>query len=341
MVTFMERLLAAAGVEAGDAQTLAEILIRADLQGYPGHGVGHVGSYLDRIESGLIDLSARPEVVSSTDTTAVLDAGFYIGQIAAHHAMSLAIEMAAGHGAGIVCLRRSGHVGRLADYVEMAAERGMIGLAAVSVGGGNVAPYGSMEPIAGTNPIAFGIPGPGGEHIIFDFATAAMSMGELLRKAAAGEPIPDGVMRDGEGHPTTDHARFAGPPRGTLMPFGGYKGSGLHLVAEVLAGLLSGNGPGRDWRDKGASAINAAFFQAIAVERFEPLDAFHRQVADLAEFVRSRKPAPGFGAVRLPGDGSRERARIALAEGVEIHERDWRPLVEHAARLGVEVPAPL
>ncbi len=342
LLEFGERILLAAGVRDEDARLVAALLVKADLQGYSGHGLSHVHSYIERMKNGLIQLDAEPEVLREGKSTAVIDGHFYIGQVVAHHGMELAIRKAKEHGVGVVAIRHSGHVGRLADYVEMAAERGTIGFAATSTGGGNIAPYGGMEPIAGTDPMAYGIPGKNGEHIIFDFATSAMSMGEFNNLVASGEPIPEGILLDGYGNPTTEFAGFRGPPRGVMLPFGGHKGSGLHLMSGILAGLLSGNGKGMNWLKNGASAINGVFLQAIAVEEFMPLAQFEDEVADLAGFIRTRKPAPGFEAVRLPGDRSRQEAARQMHEGIEMDDPTWGRLIHTAAELGVtDLPTPI
>ena len=341
LLHFAEAVLQAAGVAEDDARLVAGLLHRADLRGYPGHGVGHLDSYVERIRNGLIRLDGRPEIVREGKSTAVVDGHFYIGQVVAHFAMQLAVSKAGEHGVGVVSVRHSGHVGRLADFVEMASDQGMIGMAATSLGGGNIAPYGGMEPIAGTNPIAFGFPGRGGQRITIDLATASLSMGELQRMVARKEPVPEGIMLDGSGAPTTDYRAFIGPPRGVMLPFGGHKGSAIHIAVEILGGLLSGNGLGRDWLDKGASAINGAFFQAISVEEFLPLDEFLDMMDELVEWIRSRRPAPGFDAVRIPGDGSRERTAQHLRDGVEIDETAWGHLVKTAQDLDVDLPTPI
>jgi hydroxycarboxylate dehydrogenase B len=339
---FGQRLLEAAGVPSEDAALVARLLVAADLRGYTGHGLSHIHSYIERMSNGLIRLDGEPEIVREGKTTAVIDGHFYIGQVVAYRAMSLALQKAREHGVGVVCVRRSGHVGRLADYVEMAADRSMIGVGTVSVGGGNIAPYGGMQAIAGTNPFAVGIPGKDGEHIILDFATASMSMGELTHRVAHNEPLPEGILLDGYGQPTTDFSAFRGPPRGVMLPFGGHKGSGLHVMTDILAGLLSGNGRGMGWLDKGASAVNGVFLQAISVEEFQPLNEFVEQVADFAAFIRSRQPAPGFTEVRLPGDGSRRNTERQMRDGIEIRDAEWQHLRETAERLGVtDLPNPL
>jgi uncharacterized oxidoreductase len=339
---FAEQLLTAGGVTADDARLWASMLVKADLQGYTGHGVTRLPQYVDRVHKGLVKLNGVPTIIREGKTTAVMDGGFYIGQVVAHRAMKLAIDKAAEHGLGMVAVRHCGHVGRLADYVEQAVERGFMAFSAVSVAGNNIAPYGGLEPVAGTNPIAFGFPGPDGQDFIFDFATASISMGELQRRVARQEPIPDGVLLDGHGQPTNDFNAFRGPPKGVMMAFGGYKGAGLHMVAEILGGVLSGNGIGQHWVDRGGPAVNAAVFQAIDVEEFLPLEEFRAGMAELREYAFSRRRAPGFGAPRFPGDGARQRMAEQLVRGVELDDPGWESLLACAAELGVkEVPAPL
>jgi len=333
---FAEKLLSAAGVPYEHSQLVAKLLLKADLYGYPGHGISRIPSYVSSIRAGVTSLEGRPKVIREGKTTAVIDGNHCMGQVVAHEGMNLAITKAREHGVGIVCILHSAHVGRLADYVEVAAEHGMIGFAAVSVGAGNIPPYGAMEPITGTNPMAFGIPARNGQHIILDFATAAMSMGELQKKVSKGEKIPEGVILDGQGNPTTDFRSFLGPPRGVILPFGGYKGSGLNLITEIMAGLLTGNGLGREWWNKGGQAVNGVFLQALRVEEFQPLEVFYEKVDQLAALVKSRKPAPGFTEILLPGERSRRRAELQLREGVEIDEATWNKLTQCAVDLGVD-----
>lgn len=323
-----------------DAGLVAALLVKAELRGYAGHGVTRVPQYLAFIENKTYDLSATPQVEHEGKITAVIDAKHYIGQAAACMAMKLAIDKAKQHGAGIVCLRRAGHTGRLADYMEMATEQGMIGLGAVSVGSATTTLYGGMKAIVGTNPMAFGIPARGGKHIILDFATASMSMGEIQKRVAKKQPIPDGVILDGHGKPTRDFKTFCGPPRGVFLPFGGYKGSGVALVTEILGGLLSGNGLGKSWWKKGGHGVNGVFLQALAVEEFQDLDEFYDNVDELIDFIKSSQCAPGFGEILLPGESGRRREAQQMKDGVEIDEPIWSELIELAAELGVTaVPA--
>jgi len=334
-------LLRVGGMSEDEAKLVAELLVKADLRGYPGHGVTRIPSYVSWVKEGTLNLRDKPKLLHEGKTTAVIDCRHYIGQVAAHDGMKLAIAKAKEHGTGTVVLRRAGHLGRLADFMEMAADARMIAMGAVSVGSGNTAPYGSMERVAGTNPMAFGIPGAHGRHIILDFATSALSMGELQKKVGRNEPVPAGILLDGHGNPTTDFKVFRGPPRGAFLPFGGYKGSGLSLVTEALGGILSGNGLGKDWWDRGAHGVNGVFLQAIAVEEFLPLEHFLGKVEEFYAFVKSRKTAPGFSEIFLPGERGRRLEERQIKDGVEIDDATWTRLATLAMDLGVAPPGPL
>jgi LDH2 family malate/lactate/ureidoglycolate dehydrogenase len=332
---FCKRLLNAGGVPLDDADLVAALLVKAEARGYPGHGCTRVEQYLQFIKNKTYDLTARPEVEREGKVTAVVDGKHCIGQVVASMGMQIAIKKAKEHGAGIVCLRRAGHTGRLADYMEMATEQGLIGIGAVSVGSPTTTLYGGMKPIAGTNPMAFGIPARDGKSIILDFATASMSMGEIQKRVAKNETIPDGTLLDGNGNPTNDFGKFRGPPRGVFLPFGGYKGSGVALMTEMLGGLLSGNGPGKQWWNNGGHGVNGVFLQAFAVEEFQPLSSFYDKVDEFIGFIKSSPRAPGFSEIVLPGESGRRREASALKNGVDVDDETWSELIEVAAELGV------
>jgi uncharacterized oxidoreductase len=218
----------------------------------------------------------------------------------------------------------------------------MIGFGAVCVGSGSVTLYGGMERITGTNPMAYGIPARDGAHLILDFATSSMSMGEIQKREGRGDPIPEGAMIDGYGRPTKSVKTFRGPPRGALLPFGGYKGSGLNVVTEILAGILTGSGSGHAWWDKGGHAVNGVLLQAIAVEEFLPLENFFDAVDEFAARAKKVKPAPGSDGVLLPGERARKIEAKQMKDGVELDEPTWEGLLEVAHALGVKnMPASL
>ena len=169
-----------------------------------------------------------------------------------------------------------------------------------------------------------------------------MSMGEIQRRVAKKEKIPEGVMLDGAGNPTTDFKSFRGPPRGVFLPFGGYKGSGVALISEILGGILSGNGIGKTWWNNGGHGVNGLFLQAFAVEEFQALETFYDKVDDLIALVKSTPCAPGFSEILLPGESARRREAASRKNGVEIEGTTWTGLTELAAELKVlDIPATL
>jgi len=120
------------------------------------------------------------------------------------------------------------------------------------------------------------------------------------------------------------------------LPFGGYKGSGIALVTEILGGLLSGNGLGKQWWDKGGHGVNGVFLQAFAVEEFQPLEDFYDKVDELIAFIKTTKCAPGFNEILLPGEAGRRREATQRKNGVEIDEDTWEQLIQLASELGVD-----
>jgi LDH2 family malate/lactate/ureidoglycolate dehydrogenase len=113
------------------------------------------------------------------------------------------------------------------------------------------------------------------------------------------------------------------------------------LVTELLGGALSGNGLSREWWEKGGHGVNGVFLQAIAVDEFQPLDDFTAKVEELVSFVKSRKSAPGFNEILLPGEQGRRNQERQLKEGVAVDAGTWSQLVKLAGELRVEPPNPL
>jgi uncharacterized oxidoreductase len=234
------RIFAALGVPAGDAAWVARLLVRANLRGHDSHGVIRVPQYAGSIRKG--DTNPRPamQVLHETPTTAIVDGDLGLGQVVARRATEVALEKARRQGLAAVGVRRSNHIGRLADYVELAAEQGYVGLIwANAPTAPSVVPHGGTSRRLSTNPLAVAIPGPGGGVAIsVDMATSIVAEGKVRVKRNRKERLPDGWAIDPDGRPVTDSEGFYGPPRAGLLPAGGHKGTALGLIVEVLGGIL-------------------------------------------------------------------------------------------------------
>jgi uncharacterized oxidoreductase len=328
------RIFAALGAPDADARWIATLLVRANLRGHDSHGVIRIPQYVGAARKGEANPRPKLAVVQDTATTAVVDGDLGFGQVVARHATEVALEKAGRHGLAAVGVRRAYHVGRLADYVELAAARGFVGLmwtnAASAV---SVVPHGGIGRRLSTNPLAMAAPGPDGRIALsVDLATSIVAEGKVRVKRNRKEPLPVGWAVDAQGQPVTDSASFYGPPRAGLLPMAGHKGTALSLMVEVMGGILSGAGaigpnPG--------PGINGCLILLVQIERFLPLADFTRQMQDLVAFVKSSEPVRGGREVQVPGEPEARSEQERRAQGIPVEDETWRQIEVIAAELGV------
>ena len=328
------RIFAALEVPQDDAGWVAQLLVRANLRGHDSHGVIRVPQYVGSIRKGETHPRPAMRILAETPTTAILDGDLGLGQVVARRAAEVALDKAARLGLAAVGIRRSNHIGRLADYVEMAAERGFVGLIwANAPTAHSVVPHGGLDRRLSTNPLAIAVPGPGGTVAIsVDMATSIVAEGKVRVKRNRKEPLPAGWAIDPAGRPVTDAEVFYGPPRAGLLPTGAHKGTALGLVVEVLGGILSGEGA---IGDRSGPVHNGTFLLLIEVARFLPLVDFTGQVTDLVQWVKSAAAAPGVAEVMVPGEPEARSEAHRRAHGIPIEAETWRQIEEIAAELGV------
>jgi LDH2 family malate/lactate/ureidoglycolate dehydrogenase len=308
-----QALFAAAGLPEADAAIVADTLVEADLRNVRSHGVMRVPNYLRGLERGSIVARPTIAVVEDNGATAVVDGGRAMGQVAAHAAMTQAIERALAHGIGSVALRASNHCGAMAYWAMMAPPTGCIGLA-ITNAGINMAPTGGRDRLVGNNPMAIAVPTRRDWPMVLDMATSVAAGGKLDMAVIRGEPIPLGWALDRTGQPTTD-ARAA-RDGGSLLPVGGPKGYGLAVMLDVLAGVLSG---GRFGAGLGSGG-SGQFFLAIRVDRFMPLGEFEDRMDALIDQLHGSALAPGAARVYVAGEIEAEIRAKRLAEGVPIEQ---------------------
>ncbi|HEY3065579.1 MAG TPA: Ldh family oxidoreductase [Methylomirabilota bacterium] len=334
--TLTAAIFGAWGVPKDDAVWIATLLVRANLRGHDSHGVIRIPQYVPFLESGELNPTPRIRIESETPVMARIDGDLGFGQVVARRGMTIAIEKAKAQGLSAVTLRRTNHVGRLADYAEMAAGAGLVGMLWVNAPLAlNVAPWGGAARRLGTNPHAIAVPGPdGGVAMSFDFATSVIAEGKLKVKFNRGESVAPGIMLDGKGRPSTDPRAYYADPVGSLITAGEHKGYGLSLAVEILAGILSGTGAARPER---GPIRNGTLMVCLDVARFVPLADFHAQVAGLFGFVRSAPLAEGVREILVPGEPEERTERDRRAHGIPIEDETWRQIVACASARGVAV----
>jgi uncharacterized oxidoreductase len=341
LTDFVTRLFLAAGVPEADAAVVAVSLVGSNLRGHDSHGVMRVPQYIDFLEKGIYKPGAELKIEHETEAVIVADGQWGLGQVQAHRLIDRIIPKARAVGLAAGAVRDCGHIGRLGEYAEKAAESGLILLATVNNcgAGQHVAPPGGLEPRLGTNPLCAAVP-TDGEPVVLDFGTSVVAEGKVRVYHINKRPVPEGWLLDAQGRPTTDPSVLYEPPLGSILPMGGaqaYKGFGLSLVLDMLAGGLTG---GRSSHaDAPPARGNNVVFLALDPARFAGREAQVRESSQLAAYVRATPCAPGVDAILLPGDPERRTLQRRQAEGIPLEDAHWAKLVEVANRLGVEEPS--
>lgn len=338
--TIVFRSFSAAGCHDHEAERIAHYLVLSNLVGHDSHGVIRVPLYLEYIRKGMVAVNQTMRVVLATDSLAVVDGNGGFGQVIGEQATQLGIDMAASSGLAAVALRNTGHLGRIGDWPAMAAAAGLVSLHFVNTSGFGLlaAPFGGIDRRLSANPIAAGVPVSGGPDIILDISTCAIAEGKLKVARNSGQRVPEGCIIDHHGRPTTDPADFYADPPGAILPFGGHKGYGLSVIAEVFAGALAGGGcsnPANDQR-----LLNGMFSLYVDPQRIPNEVSFAADVRRFIEFVKSARRSPGVDEILMPGELEERTRQERLRHGIPIDETTWSELVSACGQLGVSVAPP-
>ena len=331
--TLVTAIFEKAGAPLGHAQVVASHLVESNLAGHDSHGVMRVSQYIEAIQSGQLAAAAQPRTIQESTSGAVLDGQASFGQVAAQAAMKLAIGKASKTGIGAVTLRNCFHSGRLAAHSELAVHEDMIGIVMVNGGGGgqSVAPFGGSRPRLATNPISIAAPPADPFPLVLDIATSMAPEGKIRDYLQREQPLPEGWIVDSEGRPSTDPQDLYEPPGGAIQPLGGsigYKGFGLALMIDVLAGALSGAGT---CSEDIVPASDGILVMALDIAQYGAVDNFHRHVLRLIEHVKSCPAAPGFEEVHVPGELEYRSAKQKRQSGVPLPAIIWDQISAIAA----------
>ena len=331
---FTARAFQAVGISAPDSKSIAQLMVRADVQGSEGHGVFRLPQYIRRIKGGAVNIRPKIRVVREAAGMALVDGDNGMGHLVMRFATEKAIEKAQSAGVAWVGVKWSNHAGPASLYASMPAERDMIGLY-LAVGNANHLPaWGGLDMLLSTNPIAVAVPAAEEPAIVLDMATTVAAYGKVKTKAQRGETMPEGWMMDRQGRPLTDPRRAN---EGFLLPIGGYKGYGLALIFGLLAGTLNGAAMGKDVVDFNADDTTPTntghAIIAINVAAFLPVAKFKRNVDVLVRDLRGSQRLPGVDRIRLPGEGSHAARADRLQNGIPLPA----PLAASLRQLAVEL----
>jgi L-2-hydroxycarboxylate dehydrogenase (NAD+) len=323
------------GLPRADADTCARLMVRADLLGADGHGVFRLPQYVRRIRGGAVNVKPRVRIEREAAGMALVDGDNGMGHVVMSFAAQTAIAKAKTAGAAWIGVRASNHAGPASLYASMPTEHDMIGLY-LAVGNANhMAPWGGIDMLLSTNPIAIAVPG-GAAPVVLDMATTVAAYGKVKTRAQRGETMPEGWMIDHQGRPLTDPKRSG---EGLLLPIGGYKGYGLSLMIGLLAGSLNRAALGSqtvDFNADDTSVTNTGHaIVALSLAAFGDVAGFKREVDRVAGELRASRRLPGVERIWLPGEQSRAKLAERSAQGVPLPAALDEALARVAREAGV------
>lgn len=240
----LTRLYAAHGCATDEAATVARHLVMADLSGHGSHGSGLTPLYLGLMRQGSLVPNRRAERVPLAGDFLLFDGGFGFGQAVGLQVCDAVAAQVAARGVAVFGLRNVHHLGRLGEYGEYLARRGIVSATFTNVASRPmVAPFRGTTAVLGTNPVCIALPRPAADPVLLDFATATIAVGKVRVALESGAEVLDGALIDADGQPTRDPAVMYPPPggrQGALVAMAGHKGAGLNLVCELFAACIDG-----------------------------------------------------------------------------------------------------
>lgn len=329
-------ILEAAGTPKDIAEYLAGSLVVNNLVGHDSHGVIRIPKYLSNVDAGKVIPNARASILRESPATAVVSGNWGFGQVAVKYATELAIKKAQESNIAAVSVVKMHHMGRLGEYASMIADAGMIGMIVTGGFSGTtrqVAPFGGAGRALGTNPWSFAVPAGAHDDFLVDFATSVVAEGKLQVARAKKIAVGENIIVDSDGQPTTNPNDFY--DGGMLLPFGGYKGYAMSLLADLLGALL----PGTETFGE-PPHTQGTFVLAVRIGAFRSLGDFVNAVDNRFDEIKAIPPAPGCDGVLIPGQPELRANAERLKNGIDLPDDTWNQLVETGKRYNVSIQDP-
>ena len=332
---YCKDVMVAKGIDEDCAAAVAEMLVDAELTGVATHGVTRLAIYMERVEKGLVAKGNECTIMRESPSALAIDAGNSLGAVGASFAMEQCIKKAKETGCCFATVKNSNHFGAAAFYTKKAAAAGMIGFCCTNLTA-KIAPYGSSEPFMGTDPVCVAVPSEG-DPVVLDMTPSVVALGQLILAQKLGKQIPLGWALDKTGKPTTDPAEGR---KGSLLPIGGPKGSGIALIVELLSGVLSGAGTATHLHDLYAFDAPQGvghFMGAIDVAAFMDVDEFRKAVSAVTAEAKSLQKAEGVNEILMPGERGCREAEARMAEGIDVPDEVCAELSAMGAPYGLRL----
>ena len=323
------------GAPAGTAHLVARSLVGANLAGHDSHGVIRTAQYVTYVENEMLLPAIEPVVTSQVGAISQVDGRHGFGQLTAQFGMAHTIAVTREHGLAATTLLNANHIGRVGEWVELAARENQIGIAFCNGGspGGLVAPHGGRQRLLGTNPFAAAVPIADDDPFVLDFATSVVAEGKVRVARNKELPLPDGWILDKTGQPSNNPNDLY--DQGMLLTAGLYKGFALSMLVDLLGGILTGQGAPA--LPRSTRFYNGVLFIALDIQKFRNVAEFLAEAREYADIVRANPARDGYDGVLIPGDPERHSA-AARIEAIPLDDNTWLQIGEVAERYGVAIP---
>jgi uncharacterized oxidoreductase len=338
----VDAVIRGTGSSEQEARTVASNLVLANLSGHDSHGVGMVPRYVDAVLEGGLQPNTGVKVLLDAGALLTLDGQRGYGQVVGEQAMQLGIERAQQAGSCIMALGNAHHLGRIGHWAEMAVAKGLVSIHFVNVQSRPVvAAYNGGDGRFGTNPCCIGVPIPGKDPFLLDFATSRVAQGKMRVAHNEGKQVPPGTLIDEDGRPTNDPGVVVvQQPKGgfgALLPFGEHKGSGLAIACELLGGALTGSGTWHRPADNARRVLNGMLTILIDAAKLGTKSTFEQETLAFVDWLRQSPPSPGTEGVKLAGEPERAARARRSREGIAVDATTWAEIQAAGKKVGVDV----
>lgn len=308
-----KRVLTALNINDEVAEACAATFADNSRDGVYSHGLNRFPTFVEYVTEGLVIPHATPMQVKTMGAIEQWDGNLAPGMLNAKFCMNRAIDLANDNGIGCVAIKNTNHWMRGGSYGLQAAEAGYIGLCFTNTIA-NLPPWGGTKPRLGNNPLAIAIPRKGG-HVVLDMAISQYAFGKLWQYEAQGKPLPVPGGYDNKGNLTTDAAAIVESKR--ALPIGFWKGSGLSLVLDLLATLLSGG-------DSTAAITQAGRKESGVSQVFIAIKTDNeKNAAMIDEIIAYTKSSEADEEILFPGENMLRTREQSLKQGVWVDEEIW------------------
>ncbi|MAK19287.1 MAG: sulfolactate dehydrogenase [Candidatus Pelagibacter sp.] len=306
------------GLSQNHANISSNALINAELVGAHTHGLARLKMYCDRINKKVINPKAKIKIKKISQSISQVDANSSIGFVAADIGIKEAIKNAKKTGIGLVGIKNSGHYGLSGYYAEQAVKKNLIVFCFTNAPPA-IAPHGSKKRLFGTNPICFGSPTTSKVPFILDTSVSEINRGKIRVAAKTGKKIPVGVALDKFGKPTTDAKKAL---LGVQLPLGGFRGSGLAWMIDILSGVMTGANHGGKVKDpfddfSGPQNVGHMF---IAIKPNLFVGNFSQRIKENIKRVKRLPKIKGVKEILYPGQNKFKRFKKNLNKKIYISE---------------------